>query len=149
MKITPLDIQQQQFKGKVFGGLNSEEVDSFLQSVAREMEDLIRENCGLKEQVRKAAATEEELTQREKELRETLLAAQRIIEEMKSNAQKEADLIIAEAEIKADRLLADGENRLIQLKNEIQELQREKLQFESSLKSLLDSYYKMLSLNEQ
>jgi cell division initiation protein len=149
MKITPLDIQQQQFKGKVFGGLNSEEVDTFLQSVAREMEDLIRENSGLKEQVRKASATEEALTQREKELRETLLAAQRITEEMKCNAQKEADLIVAEAEIKADRLLADSENRLIQLKNEIQELQREKLQFESSLKSLLDSYYKMLSLNEQ
>lgn len=149
MKITPLDIQQQQFKGKVFGGLNSEEVDSFLQLVAREMESLIRENSEIREQVRKAVLAEEELTQREKELRETLLSAQRVIEEMKSNAQKEADLIVAEAEIKADRLLADSENRLIQLKNEIQELQREKLQFESSLKSLLDSYYKMLSLNEQ
>jgi cell division initiation protein len=148
MKITPLDIQQQQFKGKVFGGLNPEEVDTFLQLVAREMEEIIRENSELKEQIRKVAANEEEMTQREKELRETLLAAQRVIEEMKSNAQKEADLIVAEAEIKADRLLADGENRLIQLNNEIQELQRQKLQFESSLKSLLDSYYKMLSLNE-
>jgi cell division initiation protein len=148
MKITPLDIQQQQFKGKVFGGLNPEEVDTFLQLVAREMEEIIRENSELKEQIRKVAANEEEMTQREKELRETLLAAQRVIEEMKSNAQKEADLIVAEAEIKADRLLADGENRLIQLNNEIQEIQRQKLQFESSLKSLLDSYYKMLSLNE-
>ncbi len=149
MKITPLDIQQQQFKGKVFGGLNPEEVDTFLQLVAREMEDILRENGELKEQIRKAAANEEEMAQREKELRETLLAAQRVIEEMKSNAQKEADLILAEAEIKADRLLADGENRLIQLNNEIQELQRQKLQFESSLKSLLDSYYKMLTFNEQ
>jgi cell division initiation protein len=148
MKITPLDIQQQQFKGKVFGGLNPEEVDTFLQLVAREMEEIIRENSELKEQIRRAAANEEEMTQREKELRETLLAAQRVIEEMKSNAQKEANLIVAEAEIKADRLLADGENRLIQLNNEIQEIQRQKLQFESSLKSLLDSYYKMLSLNE-
>ncbi len=149
MKITPLDIQQQQFKGKVFGGLNPEEVDSFLQLVAREMEEIIRENTELKGQIRKAAANEEEMIQREKELRDTLLAAQRVIEEMKSNAQKEAGLIVAEAEIKADRLLADGENRLIHLNNEIQELQRQKLQFESSLKSLLDSYYKMLTLNEQ
>ncbi len=149
MKITPLDIQQQQFKGKVFGGLNPEEVDSFLQLVAREMEEIIRENSELKGQIRKAAANEEEMIQREKELRDTLLAAQRVIEEMKCNAQKEAGLIVAEAEIKADRLLADGENRLIQLNNEIQELQRQKLLFESSLKSLLDSYYKMLTLNEQ
>ncbi|MRR06034.1 MAG: DivIVA domain-containing protein, partial [Deltaproteobacteria bacterium] len=28
MKITPLDIQHQQFKGKLFGGLNPDEVDS-------------------------------------------------------------------------------------------------------------------------
>jgi cell division initiation protein len=148
MKITPLDIQQQQFKGKLFGGLNPEEVDTFLQQVSRGMEELARDNDELREQLRKATIKEEELTLREKELRETLLSAQRVIEEMKINAQKEAALIVAEAEIKADRLLADGENRLILLKNEIQELQRQKLQFESSLKSLLDSYYKMLSINE-
>jgi len=149
VKITPLDIQQQQFKGKVFGGLNPEEVDTFLQLVAKEMEELVRVNGDLKEQVRKAAIVEEEMTQREREIRETLLAAQRVIEEMKSNAQKEAGLIVAEAEIKADKLVADSENRLVQLNSEIQELRRQKLQFESSLKSLLDSYYKMLSLNEE
>ena len=149
MKITPLDIQQQQFKGKVFGGLNPEEVDTFLQMVAKEVEELVRENGDLKEQVRKAAIVEEEMTQREREIRETLLAAQRVIEEMKNNAQKEAGLIVAEAEIKADKLVADSENRLVHLNSEIQELRRQKLQFESSLKSLLDSYYKMLSLNEE
>jgi cell division initiation protein len=117
--------------------------------VAKEMEELVRVNGDLKEQVRKAAIVEEEMTQREREIRETLLAAQRVIEEMKSNAQKEAGLIVAEAEIKADKLVADSENRLVQLNSEIQELRRQKLQFESSLKSLLDSYYKMLSLNEE
>jgi cell division initiation protein len=148
MKITPLDVQQQQFKGKLFGGLNPEEVDTFLQLVSREMEELARINDELKEQLRAASIKEEELIVREKELRETLLSAQRVIEEMKQNAQKEAGLIVAEAEIKADRLIADSENRLVLLNNEIQELQRQKIQFESSLKSLLDSYYKMLSLNE-
>jgi cell division initiation protein len=148
VKITPLDIQQQQFKGKLFGGLNPDEVDTFLQLVAKEMEELVRENGELKEKVRKAATVEEEMTQREREIRETLLAAQRVIDELKNNAQKEAGLILAEAEIKADKMLADSENRLVQLNNEIQELRRQKLQFESSLKSMLDSYYKMLSVNE-
>lgn len=147
MKITPIDIQQQQFKGKMFGGLNPEDVDTFLQLVAREMEDLIRENSEFKEQIRKAAANEEEVAQREKDLRETLLAAQKIVEEMKANAQKEANLIIAEAEINAEKLLADAENRLAQLKNEILELRRQKLQFESSFKALLDTSYKLISLD--
>lgn len=149
MKITPLDIQQQQFKGKVFGGINPDEVDSFLQAVAQEMESLNRENTLLREQVQKISSEAEVLAQREKELRDTLLAAQRITEEMKSNAQKESDLIIAEADVRAEKILADAENKLVQLKNEIQELRRQKIQFETSFRALLESHNKMLSIHEE
>ncbi len=47
MKITPIDIQQQQFKTKFFGGLDPEDVDAFLQTVSQEMENLSRENSDL------------------------------------------------------------------------------------------------------
>jgi cell division initiation protein len=149
VNITPLDIQQQQFKGKLLGGLNPDEVDSFLQLVAQEMENLIRENTGLREQAQKTAAEADALAQREKDLRDTLLAAQKITEEMKNNSQKEAELIIAEAEVQAEKIVAEAENRLSQLKNDIQELRRQKAQFEASFRSLLDSHSKMLSVNEE
>ncbi len=149
MKISPLDIQQQQFKGKVFGGLDPEDVDGFLQQVSQEMEDLIRENTDLREQARRAMAEKEEMTRREADIRETMLAAQKVTEEMKANAQKEAALQISEAELKAEKIVADAEKTLVQLNNQIQELRREKLQFETALKSLLDAHYKMLSLNEE
>lgn len=145
MQISPLDIQQQQFKGKMFGGLDQDDVDSFLQLVAQQMEELIRENTELKEQTRKAAAEMDELRRREADLRETMLAAQKISEEMKANAQKEATLLISEAELKADRILADAENRLLQLSNQVQDLRRTKLQFEASFRSLLESHLSMLS----
>lgn len=148
MKITPLDIQQQQFKGKMFGGLDSEDVDAFLQMVSGEMEDLIRENTELREQSRRTAADMEEMKQKEASLRETMLAAQKITEEMKANAQKEANLLISEAELKAEKILADAERTLAELKNQIQDLKREKLQFETALKSLLDTHYKLLTLDE-
>jgi cell division initiation protein len=149
VKISPLDIQQQQFKGKLFGGLNPDDVDSFLQAVAQEMESLNRENAIFREQTQKMTAETEVLAQREKDLRDTLLAAQRITEEMKNNAQKEADLIVAEAEIRAERILADAENKLVQLNNDVQELRRQKVQFESSFRSLLESHNKMLSIHEE
>jgi len=148
VKITPLDIQQQQFKGKMFGGLDSEDVDAFLQMVAGEMEDLIRENSELKEQARRVAADMEDMKQHEGNLRETMLAAQKITEEMKANSQKEATLRISEAELQAERILADADRKLGELKSQIQELRREKLQFETALKSLLDTHYKMLTLDE-
>ncbi len=148
MKITPLDIQQQQFKGKMFGGLDSEDVDAFLQMIAGEMEDLIRENTDLKEQMRRVTADMEEMRQKEASLRETMLAAQKITEEMKANSQKEATLLISEAELQAEKILADAEKKLAELKSEIQEVRREKLQFETALKSLLDTHYKLLALDE-
>ena len=149
MKISPIDIQQQQFKGKMFGGLDPEDVDSFLQMLASEMEDLIRENTELKEQARRAAADLESMKEREIDLRDTMLAAQKITEEMKANSQKEAALLIAEAEFKADKILEDANRKRSDLNNQIQDLKRDKMQFESALKSLLDTHYKMLSMNDE
>lgn len=149
MKISPMDIQQQQFKGKMFGGLDAEDVDAFLQSVAAEMEELIRENGELKERLNRNAAAMAEMEARESQLRETMLAAQRITEEMKANAQKEAHLLVSEAELKGERIVADAENRLVQLNNQIQELKRDKVQFESGFKGMLDTYYKLLDLGNE
>jgi cell division initiation protein len=66
MKITPIDIQQQQFKGKMIGGLDPEDVDAFLQTVAGEMENLIRENNDLKEQQARHSREITEFSEKEK-----------------------------------------------------------------------------------
>ena len=149
MKITPLDIQQQQFKGKMLGGLDPNDVDAFLQTVASEMENLVRENNELKEQQSRQSRDMLDMAEKEKDLRETMLAAQRIIEDMKANAQKEASLIVSEAELKAERIVADSERQLGELKARIEEVRRQKIQFEMSLKALLDSFARQLSGNEQ
>jgi len=148
MKITPIDIQQQQFKGKMWGGLDPDDVDAFLQSVASEMENLVRENNELKEQQARCNREMAEMTVKEKDLREAMLAAQRVIEEMKASAQKEATLIVGEAELRAERIVADAERRLGDLKARIEDISRQKVQFEISLKSLLESHVRMLSSDE-
>ena len=43
MKITPLDIQQQQFRVR-FRGFDMVEVDNFLDLLANEFEELLKEN---------------------------------------------------------------------------------------------------------
>lgn len=144
MKISPLDIQQQQFKVKTFRGLDPEDVDAFLQTVAGEMEGLIRENDQMREQQSRQSRDMLDLAEKERELRETLLSAQRVIEEMKSNARKEAELIVSEAEIKGERIVADAERQLGELKCRIEEVNRQKIQFEMSFKALLDSFSRQL-----
>jgi cell division initiation protein len=149
MKISPLDIQQQQFKVKTFRGLDPEDVDAFLQTVAGEMEGLIRENNELKEQLSRHSREALDMAGRERELRETLLSAQRVIEDMKANALKEAELIVSEAELKGERIVADAERQLGNLKTGIEDIRRQKIQFEMSFKGLLDSYARQLSGDEQ
>ncbi len=148
MKITPLDIQQQQFKVKTFRGLDPDDVDAFLQTVAGEMESLIRDNNELKEQQARQSRDMLDMAEKERELREVLLSAQRVIEEMKANARKEADLIVSEAELKGERIVADAERQLGDLKARIEEVRRQKIQFEMSLKALLDSFARQLSGDE-
>lgn len=149
MKISPLDIQQQQFKVKTFRGLDPDDVDAFLQSVAGEMENLIRENTQLKEENSLRNREMLDIAEKERELRETLLSAQRVIEEMKSNARKEAELIVSEAEIKGERIIVDAERQLGELKSRIEEIRRQKIQFEMSFKGLLESFSQQLSSDER
>lgn len=148
MKITPLDIQQQQFKVKTFRGLDPEDVDAFLQTVAGEMENLIRDNNELREQQSRQSREILDIAEKERELREVLLSAQRVIEDMKANARKEADLIVSEAELKSERIMADAERQLGAQKIRIEEVRRQKIQFEMSLKALLDSFARQLSGDE-
>ena len=52
MKVTPLDIQQQQFKTR-FRGFDIREVDTFLEQMAETVENLQRENQNLGDEVRR------------------------------------------------------------------------------------------------
>lgn len=149
MKITPLDIQQQQFKGKMLGGLDPDDVDSFLQAVAAEMEGLLRENTELKELTNRQSRELADQSQKEKDLRETMLAAQRITDEMKSNAQKEAELIVSEAQLQAKRLVDDAERTVADLQARVQDVRRQRLQFEMEFKALLDNHARMIGSAEQ
>ena len=148
MRISPLDIQQQQFKVKMFRGLDPEDVDAFLQTVAGEMEGLIRDNSEMKEEMSQRNREMLDMAEKERELRDTLLSAQRVIEEMKANARKEAELIVSEAEIIGERIIADAERQLGELKSRSEEIRRQKIQFEISFKGLLEGFSRQLSGDE-
>ncbi len=50
LRITPLDIYQQEFK-RVLRGLDPDEVEDFLERVADDYEQVLRENATLKKQI--------------------------------------------------------------------------------------------------
>ena len=145
MAITPIDIQQQQFKTRPFG-YEKYGVDEFLERVASDMERLMRMHQELREELARTKSSLEEMRSRETMLKETLVTTQKMAGEIKDNARKEAEIITANAQLQGERIVRDSEGRRIQLINEIQEVKSQKVAFETSLRALVMSHIKLLDL---
>ncbi|WP_303720333.1 DivIVA domain-containing protein [Malonomonas rubra] len=146
MRITPIEIQQHQFKSRLLG-YDTAAVDHFLEMLADELERLHKQNNELKESLARTRTSLEQMRDREKALQETLMTAQRVTEELKENARKEAEILVAEAHLEGEQVVRDAAERRVQLISEIQELRRQKISFEASLRSLIEGHLKLLDLD--
>jgi len=143
MKMTPLDIRQKRFEREM-RGYSRREVEGFLELTAAEFEEVVKENIGLKEELKRVGARLEHHLEREKTLQETMVTAQRISEDVKATARKEAEVIVAEASLQAEKIVAGANHKLTELVADINELKRQRVQFESQLGALIDSHRKLL-----
>ncbi len=148
MRIAPLDIQQKQFPMR-FRGFDVDEVYSFLEIVREEMEGLLRENASLKEQLSRADSQLHEYRNMEVTLRETLMTAQQMVEDYKTNARKEAELIIKEAELKAERTIKDAQERVVKIHEDIVDLKGIRRHFKEEVKRLIESHLKMIEFDKE
>ena len=146
MVLTPIDIQQQRFKTRPLG-YEKFGVDHFLELVSEEMERLCLLNQDLKEELARVRESLEEMRSREASLKETLITTQKITEDMKNNARREGDLILTDAQLRAERIVRDAEERRIQLITDVQEIKRQKIAFESGLRSLIESHMRLLDFD--
>jgi cell division initiation protein len=148
MKITPLDIQQQKFKIR-FRGFDPQEVDLFLEQIADGFESSLKENEKLQEEIRKLENESQGYKKREETFKRALLNSQKVLEQMKENAQKSSELIIAEAEVKAEKILNKAHNRLAQLHEDIAELKRQRMQIEVQIGAIIEAHTKLLEMGKE
>jgi cell division initiation protein len=144
MRLTPLDIRQQQFTVRMLRGLDAHEVDTFLDEVAEDYETLLRENALLKEQV---AALEERtrgVGDREKALQETLLTTQKLADEIRENARREAQLIVREAELRGDKLMEEARAEEARIRTDLHTLKRARRQLLEDLRMTVGHYQRLL-----
>lgn len=146
MRITPIDIQQQHFKSKMFGGYAQEEVDHFLEQIAEELEILTVDGQQLRDELGRTKLALEDLQNREATLKETLITTQRMTDDLKANARREAELIIGNAQLRGEQLLQQTEDRRQKMITEIQALRREKVAFETNLRMAIESHLRLLDV---
>ncbi len=146
MAISPIDIQQHQFKTRPFG-YEKGGVDHYLEQIAEELENYHRQVQELKEELVRTKAALQEMRQRESAVKDTLLTAQKVTEEIKTNAHKEAEISLAEAELEAERIVYHAECRRQELLDEIRDIKCQKVSFESSLRGLVKGHLRLLDID--
>jgi len=148
MRLTPLDIREQQFR-RVMRGLDAEEVETFLASVATEFELVVSSSNELRQRVLELEEKIQEYRSMEKALRDTLLTAEKVMGDAKESAQREATLIIREAEMAAQRTKGRLQQELGQLQHEVSEMRRIKDAYLTRVRWLLRAHLEMVDGHAQ
>jgi cell division initiation protein len=148
MRITPLDIQQMVFKVS-FRGYDKEEVNRFLEELAQTVESLNRDNAVQREKIIFLEQQLAELKRTEATLSSTLLSAQSLAEDVKRNAQREADLVVKEAELKAGELIRQAKVELTDTQRDLSSIQKQRLLMVERLRASLRMFERMLEVEEQ
>ncbi len=148
MSLTPVDIQQQQFRVR-FRGFDIREVDRFLEQAAETITSLQEENKKIKEELRRLKLESQGYKEREETFKRAMLNSQKVLEQMKDNARKSAEIIIADAEVKAEKILNRAHNRLSQLHEDISELKRQRMQIEVQIRSVIEAHSKLLEIGKE
>src|SRR5918998_1582990 len=136
LKVTPLDVRQSRFK-TVMRGFDKAEVTSLLEAVADDYENALRENDRLRQDL---ARLETSLTQHrelEGSLKNTLISAQKVADDMRETAQAEAARVVREAEGRADLLLQKAQARLEDVQRELDGLKMKRREAETSIESII------------
>lgn len=143
MKLSPLDIQHMEF-GSGFGGYNKKQVRDFLSRIADEREELLREIQQLREEHQRKDERIEELQVAEVELKRAVIAAERIGNELKQNAKREAELMIKEAEQLRESVIRDAEVKLKEFRSELGRLETEQRSFREQFRGMLRAFERTL-----
>jgi len=154
MKLTPLDIQQQKFKVK-WRGYDAQEVETYLEMVAEDVESLLKEYNKLKDDMQKYETQLADFRENERSIQQTIMTTQKIADDLKRNAQKESELIISEAKVESEKIINDARTQVEKIlgssreeiekkRSELSELRNKKLECELSFKNMLESQLRLL-----
>ena len=143
MALAPIDIQKMRFNQRM-RGYDTTEVEGFLVLVAEELagrlaqiEKLDRENKYYRQRL-------EETMQREHQLQQTLLRAQKVSDEITNNARREAELTVKEAEMMADKIVQQAIDQSTRIEGKIGELRMQRRELQLKFKNTLDLFQRIL-----
>ena len=148
--LTPLEVRQK--KGdfrRAMRGYEPALVDDFLDLVAERLEDLVRENRTMHDELVRLREQLTEFKERERALTEALVTAQEMREELRRQAEKDADLVRREAEAEIARERADSIAEIEREQDALRTLRARRAQLLRSFRVFLERELAELSVAEE
>ncbi|MCX7783811.1 MAG: DivIVA domain-containing protein [Meiothermus sp.] len=137
--LTPLDVRYQEFR-QGLRGYSVAEVREYLGRVADVQTALIEENERLRSYIRDLEAELAKSREGEAELKRAVVAAERIAREIKSQAEREAELIKRETESERQAALQELVEQMKRIKADIEQVRNERELFVGQFRALLEGY---------
>jgi cell division initiation protein len=138
MNVSPLDLRQQRFR-KVFRGFDRVEVTSFLHAVADDYEQALRETDRLRQDLARMEGVLAEHREHEKNLKATLVTAQKLSEDIKAHAEEEGRRILRDAQSRSELLLEKTQARLEDIQRDIDGLKLKRRDVETTVESTIQT----------
>jgi len=136
--LTPLEIENKEFKNAMFG-YDKTDVEDFMNLVLADYENLYKESISNRDKLSMLNDTISQYKTMEDTLKDTLLVAQNASEELKKSAEEKSNNIIKEAEIKANEIVKGADDRVREINLKFDCIKRDIEMYNTKLKILISS----------
>jgi cell division initiation protein len=143
MTVSPIDMRQPRF-GTAMRGFDRAEVVHFLEEAATDYENALRENDRLRGEIIRLESSLNQFRELEGSLKSTLMSAQKVGDDMRDTATKEAARIVREAEGRADILVEKAQARLEDIEREIDGLRLKRREAQVSIEATISTLHNTL-----
>ena len=138
MKLTPMDINNKEFK-RALRGYCADEVDEFLDQIVENYEELYKENANMKEKITNLNEKVEHYSKIEATIQNTLLLAQNAEEQSKNSAKKEAEMMVKNANETAQKVMDKAHNDVISINDEYERVKQEFIKFRAKYRNFMNT----------
>ena len=153
--LSPVDIQNKEFRKSKIGGYHIEEVNDFLDEILKSYQEVINENYALKDKINALNESVQYYRTMESTIQNVLVLADKTAQDTKSAAYEKAEEIKKEAEQRAEkmtslaeervaRIVEQGRQEAFELSQKVEDIKRQYLSYKAQSKQLLQSQMELL-----
>ena len=141
--LKPVDIQNKEFEKRI-KGYDCDAVDDFLDLIIQDYDTLCKENIALKDKVALLTEAVERYKEMDETLNRSLEVAKQSAEDIKNNANMEAEAILNRAKLDATRLARQIDEEHIKKHQEMLKVKQEVETYRARIRTVCENLIKSL-----